>query len=280
MSVYYTKLMMASVGSDKVFMKSYFDKKFFWFTAECSIIKGLLINGFNNLLRAKWDPIEYDYKFFLAFYQVSQGLERINKIAIICNHMLENNYLLPPKDKIKGLSHNLAKTYKSATGNDLTDKYKIVKFLSDFNSQGRYENLNKLTSNEEGVSILIEWSDICEEVYQGNRTVRGLEQDYKDIIQQSDEIFPLLTDFNQKLQMNVFLNQKITIEKSASLIIWEIIKLFKPIYDDLDNINVKSYAYEMSESNKGSQMVIPVFSEFFYEIFMLSEKEALKKRWA
>lgn len=278
MSFYYTKL-ISSVGSDKVFMKSYFDKRFFWFTAECSIIKGLLINGFNNLLRAKWEQFEYDYKFFLAFYQVSQGLERINKIAIICNYMLENNYSLPPKDKIKGLSHNLAKTYRSATGNDLTDKYRIVKFLSDFNSQGRYENLNKLTSTEESVSILIEWSDICEVVYQANRTVRGLEQDYKDIIQQSDEIFPLLTDFNQKLRMNVFLNQKIMIEKSASLIIWEIIKLFKPIYDDLNNINIKSHAYEISEFNKSSQMVIPVFSDFFYEVFMLSKKEVMKKRW-
>ena len=75
--------MRASIRSDKVFMKSYFDKKFFWFTAECSIIKGLLINGFNNLLRAKWELDEYDYKFFFAFYQISQGLERINKIVII-----------------------------------------------------------------------------------------------------------------------------------------------------------------------------------------------------
>ena len=91
-----------------------FDKKFHLLVQEAHLTKNTLLSGFDLLLKSNFFQ-EKDGYFYSAFFHISIGMERILKLAVITNNMIQNNYETPTIKQLKNdFGHNINQLYKKS----------------------------------------------------------------------------------------------------------------------------------------------------------------------
>jgi len=78
-----------------------FGKSFHLLAQEGHLAKSALLSGFDFLLRAEANANK-DGQFYAAFFQLSIGIERLLKLVVVAQHMLENNFVSPTPKQLKG----------------------------------------------------------------------------------------------------------------------------------------------------------------------------------
>jgi hypothetical protein len=107
------------------------------------------------------------------FFNLAIALERMMKLAIVLDHMAENNLAAPSTKDLKAFGHNLMSLYAHVA--DLAAKksakpfvrleqgstgLKILQFLSEFASVARYANFDELADKSQVIDPLGTWSSI------------------------------------------------------------------------------------------------------------------------
>ena len=91
-----------------------FSRTFTLLQQEGHLARTSLLSGIDLLLKANLDEQNIG-KFYSAFFQLTIGIERILKLVVITNHMLENNYTPPTDEELrKKYGHNIKATYLHA----------------------------------------------------------------------------------------------------------------------------------------------------------------------
>lgn len=91
-----------------------FSRTFALLQQEGHLARTSLLSEIDLLLKANLDERNIG-RFYSAFFQLTVGIERILKLVIITNHMLENNYKPPTDEELrKKYGHNLKATYLHA----------------------------------------------------------------------------------------------------------------------------------------------------------------------
>lgn len=107
-------------------------------------------------------------EFYLAFFNLSIGLERLMKLIIIQDFRAKNSHI-PDNKYIRSYSHNLEKLFETCRviGEEHTVIAKsdqisleILKMLSDFSQSTRYYNLDYITGKNHAENPLERWSEI------------------------------------------------------------------------------------------------------------------------
>lgn len=127
---------------------------------EAQLAQCLLTNGLQEISQAELTDYEKG-KFYGGAFQISIGLERLMKLAVILNHMLKHNYAPPTIKELKGYGHKLVQLYehiKTLHNTKSDDKFNngqlefdTIKILSDFAVSSRYYNLDRL---EDSIDLL------------------------------------------------------------------------------------------------------------------------------
>ena len=106
--------------------------------------------------------------YYQSFFLLSIGIERILKLTIIVNHLVQKDKL-PQNSELKSYGHNLEELFLKVTSelkpNDNfleSDKLylPIIQFMSDFANGSRYYNLDTLSGEKKGRDPLHEWHKI------------------------------------------------------------------------------------------------------------------------
>jgi len=77
-----------------------FDKKFTLLAQEAHLTKNTILTGFDLLLKANYFQDKDGY-FYSSFFNISIGIERLLKLAVITDYMLMNNYSSPTIKQLK-----------------------------------------------------------------------------------------------------------------------------------------------------------------------------------
>ncbi|WP_255990348.1 hypothetical protein [Chitinolyticbacter albus] len=270
-----------------------FDEKFSLLCQEAFLTKNTLLSGFDLLLKANFFQDREGY-FYSAFFNISIGMERILKIAIVTNYILENGYKNPTLAQQKELrdkfGHKIELLYQECqrlrevycnNTNPLTAlDEKIIGFLHEYAVKTRYHNLNEVCEPKNSKSPLSKWLEISKEVYEkytppSTREKAGLNLLYKmDREGITNKPTNQLDSHGQVMFVFDILHCQYIIEKSRPLIIWRIVEILQPMHFLLWEMSRRASEYEINNNIK--TMVIPHYEDFFY--FLLADKADIKRR--
>ena len=76
---------------------------------ECQLVRGLLSSGITALGKATFSDPE---KYYLAFFNLSIGIERLSKLVIIVDYKIKNDRF-PSEKVIKEYNHDISNLLKT-----------------------------------------------------------------------------------------------------------------------------------------------------------------------
>lgn len=273
-----------------------FDKKFTLLSQEAHLTKNTILSGFDLLLKANYFQDKDGY-FYSSFFNISIGIERLLKLAIVTDHMLKNSYSTPTIKQLKGkFGHDintlyiecrkLIPRYCKKDGDILSleaEDQALIGFLSEYAKDSRYFNLNEVCEAKMDRSPLDKWLDIARAVYDKHTPHQAREKGAKDLLHRMDTegrpngFTAFLDEQGHPMTRFDCLHRQYIIEKSASLLIWRLVEIFRPIHFLLEAMACEASVYE--ESQGSPLMIIPHYENFFY--FFMADKATIKrrKRW-
>lgn len=139
---------------------------------ECILVRGLLGSGITALGKATSDYLE---GYYLAFFNLSIGVERLSKLVLIINSKIINNKF-PSGKVMKRYNHNISillkEVFEIAKNHNLELLYpnkeniisnEIISSLNHFADaqKGRYANIHALEKNDSNVEFepIRQWSE-------------------------------------------------------------------------------------------------------------------------
>jgi hypothetical protein len=270
-----------------------FGKSFHLLAQEGHLAKSALLSGFDFLLKAEANANK-DGQFYAAFFQLSIGIERLLKLVVVAQHMLENNFVSPtPKQLKRDYGHDILALHTSALsarekhGLPLytpdTHVISVLSFLSNFAVRTRYYNLNTLSDRAQTDGPLDEWADVASDLYKGSVSARKSESQALKLMQQLDQM-PGNTGWTYQLDrtghpMTTFdvYWRAYKINAARPLAVWTIIQALSPMCAVFDAIGMATHAIDVSAGARA--VSIPYLDEFFP--FLLADRPTTlrRKRW-
>ncbi|WP_460926405.1 hypothetical protein [Pseudomonas sp. MC6] len=273
-----------------------FDKKFTLLAQEAHLTKNSILSGFDLLLKANFFQDKDGY-FYSSFFNISIGVERILKLAIITNYMLTNHYSTPT---IKQLRNQFGHDIKSLYGECMklipvysprrteqptlsAEDQDLIDFFTEYAMNSRYFNLNEVCEAKMDRSPLDKWLKIARSVYEQHTPYQVIQKSAMDLIYNMDRtgqpngFTTYLNESGRPMMVFDCLHRQYVIQKSSPLVIWRLVEILRPIHLLLEAMSHKASEYEMSHGKP--TMIVPHFEDFFY--FLLADKTAIKrrKRW-
>lgn len=233
-------------------------------------------HGLNTLRKS---GIHAQGEYYLAFFQLSIGLERLMKLIVI-QYFRGTHNGFPGNKAMRSFGHNLVELYSAIYEFDTNDKslldddisIKMLNFLSDFAMSTRYYNLDILTGKQQIKNPLVEWVDIENLIFErhfANKPPKSkISEDLSNFL--NEKSYTLVYDEKNQLMRNA----KEMIEKSErtehvqGYSVYYIYQILHRLTDILDK-------------TEGESDLFPFLREFFV-LFSgtLSQREILKKkRW-
>lgn len=267
-------------------------KNFSFLAQESFLAKNCILSGFDSLLAANYFCAKDGY-FYTAFFNLSIGLERIMKLAIVADYMLKNNMSTPTEQYLRGFGHKIDVLYKKIS--EMSSRYGngfgypeadtipavLIDFLSKFGSSSRYYNLNEIASTSGNISPLDEWKEIALELYFLHTASHIRESNSTKIFSDMDKYGEVnsytcyLDTHAHPLMLGDIRYLQMVTSKAAPLAIWELITLFRPVHFLLE----KMAAQARGASGDTEGLTIPHFEEFFYFLLAMLPDVKRRKRW-
>lgn len=273
-----------------------FAKKFTLLAQEAHLTKNTILLGFDLLLKANYFQDKDGY-FYSSFFNISIGIERLLKLAVITHYMLTNSYSTPTVKQLKSqFGHDVKGLYDKCVA--LMTAYhpnwtkqptlepedqSLIEFFTEYATNSRYFNLNEVCEARMDLSPLDKWLEIAFAVYDRHTSYQVREKCAMNLLYSMDRTGQqngFTTHLNEQGHpMTAFdcLLRQYVIKKSAPLVIWRLVEILRPIHLLLEAMAEKASEYEKSRGER--MMTIPHYEDFFY--FLLSDKATIKrrKRW-
>ena len=161
-----------------------FPREFHMLSQEGHLAQSSLLAGIEALGKLNYDK---PGTFYAAFFQLSIGLERLMKIAVILDHKGRNGLRNPPGKQVRALGHDLVEAYSlckqlaMARGNsadqwfDLdTVEHDVLVHISLFAQGARYYNLDSFSERQDFSDPIVEWAGVHRKI--ANQYISGLRQ--------------------------------------------------------------------------------------------------------
>lgn len=146
------------------------NKTFISLMNEAAFAYELLGSGVTQIRKANYSNKGIYYQ---SFINLTVGIERVSKICILLDYYINNEGSFPNEKFLRKIGHDLVKLNTILL--NIKDKYNfkfdflnsldgeihqnIIKILSDFAINDRYENLNNLVNEKENNNPLNLWQD-------------------------------------------------------------------------------------------------------------------------
>lgn len=270
-----------------------FCEPFFRLSMEGHITRSCLCTGLTEIRNGNIGNAKG--RFYTGFFQLSIGIERLAKLALILDYMVDNQLSPPGKRYISYFGHDIDKLFSELRS--VASKRKsstlsafnleplpnaILLFLSQFASKTRYANLDGLANGSSGKEPISEWNSILTEVLKKNMPQKRIDQ----ISMQSASVanamgeLTLVTSFdlqNKPLTIEKWLTAPKLLDASAKYAVMEISKTLRPLIDLTNELAWNAREIDVTESPHRCR--VPELREFFD--FLPNDNKYIlkKKRW-
>jgi hypothetical protein len=271
-----------------------FGESFLLLQNEAYLIESCLMHGLQSLRNA---DLSQKGNFYTAFFQLSIGLERLMKIALIIDHMAKNKHAAPDPSAIRSYGHDLKKLFnqvhsiKSSSSPHPLDaiapgslEHDILIFLGEFaHSSGRYFNLNRLATKTPTHDPLAKWNEILFRILKDDVPKRTT----KRIMRESQSLASSMPTNAMVVIVHDLRGQMLDFEgmvavgrfhsAAAPYAVLRVFGLLRPLREML--VDVGDMALYGTKGVSKATMPVPAMSEFL--IFLLHERRDIlrKRRW-
>lgn len=266
-------------------------RSFLLLQQEAILAKSSVLSGFEFMIKGGFDDV-YKGHYYTAFFQLSIGIERMLKLAIISDHMFRNSYQPPDIKTIKAYGHDLLALYQRAR--EISDTYSnvifpvledksirnnILIFMNDFAaSTGRYHNISNI-AQVTNPDPLTTWWDIIDQIKCNDfssRTHSWIESEVARRLNPNLQIQDIVENTGYVSGVYRF----VMVDKANYYAVWNTLELIKPIIKLLSTISWKAHERDTSEQPiKYRAPHIPYYEEIF-PILYTSKRDVLRrKRW-
>lgn len=242
----------------EISIPSNFSPTFLLLQQEGYLISSSLSTGLTELRAAH---VGNKGAFYAALFNLSVGIERLLKVIVIIDHMLDNNLVAPTKRQLQKRSHNILNLYDecrklgakqdvvipSRTEIDEINQ-KLLVLLSEFALSARYHNLDSLSYSQINLDPLNAWSEIVFCILRLDVSKRQKDK----IFAQTHIIFTLIHDKSiaimhglDKRPLNIFevLSLPGLHQQAMRFAVLRVIRILSPFRDLSMRLDLKSYAY-------------------------------------
>lgn len=268
-----------------------FDPKFILLQQEAYLAHGSLSAGLTALRNAAFPN---KANFYLGFFNTSIAFERIMKLIIITDHMLQNSFQPPSKIVLKRYGHDLVSLYGSCVSvatrigiskvsipaSDSIEN-QILGFLSNFADGSRYHNLDSISSiANNGNDPLALWDMILKNILNHDVPKQKFNIELQKAIQLSSlmagKIHAIQHGMDGKLLSESQVFEFPAIHKLA--VPYSMVRLFNliiPLLKTLNELGQQGHYASVSTSKP----LVPLFGEFFVHFNGTPSQIRQKKRW-
>ncbi|MEB0005155.1 hypothetical protein QN412_19320 [Pseudomonas sp. RTB3] len=259
---------------------------------EAHVIRSCLTIGLTELRNA---DLNEKGRYYTAFFQLAIGIERLAKLALILDHMAQNNLKAPGQKVVKDYGHDLLTLVSKvedvvrARGYTVSSDFpndsfclRALAFLSDFAKGMRYANLDALASGNQQRDPLSEWNKILQDVAvtkvgaAAKHKIDTMAAAASHVL--SDRVAVFASDLTGKpLTLSSAFSEPSILDAASKYMVWEIITLLAPLRDAVVEAGDAADALASSVDPNGDR--VPVLSEFFDFIWLDRTYVFRKKRW-
>lgn len=261
---------------------------------EALVIRSCLCTGLTELRNAN---LNNKGRYYTAFFQLAIGIERMAKLALILDHMAQNNLRPPGKEDMLAHKHNLetlfstVKTISQARGHKFESSFalsplasRMLSFLSEFAKGMRYANLDALASGNAQRNPLHEWNQVLQDTIktkvQAKTKQRVVGRSVAVAKAMQDVTLVIATDLADKpLSMESALYEPALIDTAAKHLVWELLSLLASLRDFIVEAGHAAAQTETAAGRSRSIANVPNMSEFFDFIYLDRKYVLRKKRW-
>lgn len=258
---------------------------------EAFLAHGSLSTGLTALRNATFPDKS---AFYSGFFNTSIAMERLMKLVVVTDHMLQHTFSVPSKSDLKLYGHDLVTLYSSCVTvaarqgiagvllpvpNSIESK--ILSFLSEFAKHSRYYNLDALATTPSSYSDpLAGWEAILNEVL--NLDVPKLK--LRTEVNKAMHMHNLMADSIHAIQHGMDgkllpLEQVFTLPVKHALAtpytMVRVFRLLSPLLKIVDELGRKGFY----ESPRDIGPYVPLFGDFFVYFRGSDAEIRRKKRW-
>lgn len=259
---------------------------------EAHVVRSCLATGLTELRNAN---LNERGRFYSAFFQLANGIERLAKLALILDHMAQNSMSAPGQAAVRGYGHDLQRLIAMVSAAVVQRGYslgspfptdplcaRMLRFLSEFATGMRYANLDGLASGNRQRDPLDEWNEILQEAANlqlNSNTRRRINERAAGIATALTGFADVLADdlAGEPLTIRTALSEPAILDAASKYMVWEVLTLLSPLRDATAEAGKAAHHIATSVVRNGER--VPVLREFF-DFIWLDRKYALrKKRW-
>lgn len=234
-------------------------------------------------------------RYYTGFFQLAIGVERTAKLAIIINHLAENDLESPGEKAVRSFGHRVddlheaaakiakQRQYEFASQFDLADlEQEILSFLTRFADEIRYSNLDALAKGSAEPKPLAQWSKILDTIIEedvSQSKIDKIRQESFGMAQAFGEAFFVqVHDLEDKpLTVESWMSQPRLHEEAARHAIWHIALLIHPLMELVEELAREAMSVDKASDRKGAS--IPHMSEFYTFLWFNRQHILSKKKW-
>lgn len=232
--------------------------------------------------------------FYSGFFNTSIAFERIMKLIVVANHMLQNSFNSPTKNILKTYDHDLVSLYESSVSAAVSAgvegvnmptlgsiENQILEFLSEFAKSARYYNLDSLaTTPSISKDPLAEWEIILKRVLSQDvpkakmQTLLAQAQQMHDLV--AGNVMAIQHGMDGKLlSLPEVFSIPVIHQLATSHVMVRVFNLLTPLLETISELGDQTFYG--SPQSAGPQA--PLFKEFFVHFGGSPAEIRRKKRW-
>ena len=265
---------------------------------EAYLSRSALLYGFDAILKSNVQDTDRG-NYYVALFQLSIGIERLLKLTLILEYMIENEMQMIPKAILKNVySHGILKLYGSCQKTAIKyfvkempfvnagdSEYKMLGILDRFAMSSRYHNTNELSGQAMDSDPLKDWwNEVLTHAIFDCVPSKKRTDLFEETIRECDVGFgngyTTEIDFNGNIMTRVDVIFMAKVLRIANPYVnWFLVKTLRPVYDILFEL-ISRIDETMLGYGAQSREQIPYLYEFF-PFLLLDKKSVLRRRkWA
>jgi len=259
---------------------------------EADLAEGCLSVGLTALRNA---TVSDKRDFYSGFFNTTIGFERLMKLIVVVDHMLDNDFKAPSKAELKNYGHDLVSLYQSsvdaaakagvqdvAMPQSGTIEHNILTHFSKFAKFSRYYNLDSLGSNAANpADPLVQWEEIINSVISTDVPAKTLQK----ILTTSGVVHDAMKDSTLNIQQGMK-GESLSLLETLSLpmrqscaapyLMVRVFNLLIPIIETVSDLGDKGF---YTRAGDGSGPHVPLFRETL--VYFKGNKSQIKrkKKW-
>jgi len=271
--------------------ESSFPKSFWLLQQEAILANSCILTGFEFMIKGGFDD-RYKGHYYTSFFQISIGIERILKLILISDYMLQNSYQSPDVKTIKSYGHDLitlyqkakeiSTTYDNSVLHELTNRSirkNIFEFMNAFaKATGRYHNISNIAKIS-SVDPLEQWKNIIDQIKC---------EDFSESMHSRIET-EVANRLNPHMQMQDIVEntgyvsgvyKHVLVAKANYYAVWNTLELIKPLIKVLSAISCKADEKDTTTPTPDNNFRhTPGYDEIFLFLHTDRKSALRRKRW-